>query len=64
MACLLTDFELSTAEAQLKNVKTCIFLQIGFYEISRYQLILGHMLLHKLYINVAIANILPYSFTL
>ena len=64
MACLSTDFELSTAEAQLKNVKTCIFLQIGFYDISRYLLILGHMLLHKLYINGAIANILPYCFTL
>ena len=30
---------------------------------TRYVFILGHMLLHKLYINVAIANNLLYRFT-
>ena len=32
----------------------------GFYQITRYLFSLGHMLLHKLYINVAIANDLQY----
>ena len=33
----------------------------GFYPISRYLFILGHMLLHELYINVAIANIFHHA---
>ena len=53
-----------TAEAQQKYVKTYIFLHIGFYQISRYLFILGHMLLYKLSINVAIANTLTIRFTL
>ena len=64
MKFLSTDSELSATEVRQKRVKTCIFSWIGFWRISRYLFILGHMLLHKLYINVAIANNLLYRFTL
>ena len=43
-------------EPKYKNLK-CRFVANGFYQITRYLFILGHMLLHKLYINVTIANI-------
>ena len=50
-------------EPKYKNLK-CRFVEKRFYQITRYPFILGHMLLHKLYINVAIANNLLYRFTL
>ena len=50
-------------EPKYKNLK-CRFVENGFYLITRYLFILGHLLLHKLYINVAIANNLLCSFTL
>ena len=63
IAFLEADSELRAAKVQQKCVKICIFSYIGFYQITRYVFILGHMLLHKLYINVAIANNLLYRFT-
>ena len=50
-------------EPKYKNLK-CRFVENGFYLITRYLFILGHLLLLKLYINVAIANNLLCSFTL
>ena len=64
MAFTSADSELLTTELLRKCVKSCMFLQIGFWQISRYLSILGHMLLHKLDINVAIANILLCRITL
>ena len=64
IAFLETDSELRAAKLKRKCAKSCFFSQIGFYQITRFLSILGHMLLHKLYINVAIANNLLYRFTL
>ena len=55
---------LGGAEVRKNFAKTRGLSWKRFQRISCYLIVLHHMLLHKLYINVAFANILLYSFSL